>query len=377
MSRKVTSEGTWCSRGGMKEGLRWVALCTVVFGCTPQTGSEGAVTAAAAPPPAKQEATSASPAGAPHWDRKVRDLFSLEWRDAALRELLRRNHAAGRAEHEQEEQGRIKAVVVCPQPGTEPLIAVFIASPAEKHGSASTSGHFVVFRVDGTFVVFQNWNNFVKGPFGDVDGNGVIENLDPATKTRAGATVETLSVVPMIEPFEPSFILLWPPDSAQWRLREATKSAPPQIELFRQQDDAEVTLAVYRLIDGSWQGPRGSRSEGFLVAGSDLTASVLELAPPQCNGLAEYVAENLPEVRRAYAAAGPDARPGGIYDSDEPGALSMRLGFHHDDAFEARFHVTVSAGELQVTDGYFGQVPIPETEQARVRAACLGRGSLE
>lgn len=354
-----------------------LGLFSLVLGCSRASQPAGADPTLARTQPAPLKAPSAKahvpeqPEASIDWEPLVLDLFRLDRRDRALRELLKRNHAAGLAEHEPDHPATIKETVLCPQPNGLPLVAVFLKTSWEKPGSSTRQGHFMIFRSDGRHVVFQDWNNVLNGYFLDVNGDGIVEHVDAQENQLAGAVVQVLSVTPVVEPFEEEFVVIWSPGATKWLLHQPDSGVRPSIRLFKTSDVSEKVVAEYSWSEseGQWKGPEGSRRAGFLVVKGDLEQAALSLVDPTCERLAEYVAENLAEVRKVFDEAPEEARPGGVRYPAEGDDFSMALGFHHDDRFEAIFFVDVVNGELSVENG--GQpLTVPPTELERVRRAC-------
>jgi hypothetical protein len=130
----------------------------------------------------------------------------------------------------------------------------------------------------------------------------------------------------------------------------------------------------------SGTGPDLARVHGKLAieARGAAYAIVLETDEPSearanedqsCLGTAMQVASTLPEVKKSFQAADPDARQGGVVYVDEGANASASLGFDHDDHFESVFGIELKSGELTVTE-YGTPLSVPAADRAKVKAAC-------
>lgn len=306
------------------------------------------------------------------WSPQVLELLQLDRRDEALRALVQDNRAAGRADYESDDLGRVKAVTICPQPAGPPLLVVFLAASHEAAHAAPQSGHFMLFDTKGTFVDFQDRNNWLSGHLRDVEADGVMDHVASYQLSLGGVNVQALHVTPMVPPFESKFTLFWADDELQWRLVQPDPSVRPTLQLFEPRRSERV-VAEYRYSDAdqTWLGPNGSREDGFVVVDGDFERAARTIAEPECGSFAEHVAQGLPEVRDLFDRAGHQARPGALYYPVDEGDFSVALGFQHDDRFEAAVLVHVVKGELSVTK--HGQpIALPDQLVADVRRVCSG-----
>lgn len=107
----------------------------------------------------------------------VAQLTNLEHRDEALAELMRLN------EMRHTTRRKINHVLVCPQESSGPLYAVFVESKDAVNkryglGPGKPLGGVKLFDSDGNFIPYYCKANFIQGIFADVNGDGIIENID-------------------------------------------------------------------------------------------------------------------------------------------------------------------------------------------------------
>ncbi len=115
----------------------------------------------------------------------------------------------------------------------------------------------------------------------------------------------------------------------------------------------------------------GAGSVYAIVVETDSPTEALEQKRLSCEDTMYDVATNLPAVKRMYAEAGPDARPGGLFYPAEGNDRSLSLGFDHDDHFENVYFVDWKAGKFTVhSGGDDASLPIPPDGLARVTAKC-------
>jgi hypothetical protein len=135
--------------------------------------------------------------------------------------------------------------------------------------------------------------------------------------------------------------------------------------------------AVATFVKQSGSGQKASSVRGQLtvevrgssyaiVVESDAPTDALTAPATTCLGAAMEVAQALPEVKKEFAEADPDARQGGVTYSEEGNSASAALGFQHDDRFESVIEIDVVDGVLEVKK-YGVPLAVPAKEVERVR----------
>jgi hypothetical protein len=170
---------------------------------------------AAAKPPAEDKGAPAavapapSPAAADSPRQLVKKLLDPAKRNAALDKLMQLNHYDGGPT----DTALVNHVVVYPQPKGEPLYAVFKDenySVRSGAGLGKPLGHVLLFDSDGKYVPFYQNANSISGVFADVNGDGIVENVEAIfCGLRPAATV--ICVIPIVEKPVPLLCLAYNP----------------------------------------------------------------------------------------------------------------------------------------------------------------------
>ena len=103
------------------------------------------------------------------WNTDVLRLFLLEERDEALQKLLKEARYPKDPAYTEDDVGRIKEVVLCPQQGARPLVTIFAGSKSDPEDVSPRSGHLVVIRNDGLILPFYQGASYLDGHFRDLN----------------------------------------------------------------------------------------------------------------------------------------------------------------------------------------------------------------
>ncbi len=216
------------------------------------------------------------------WHPDVLALFSMQTRDKALQKILKRGYYPKKPGYKEKRAGRIKEVVLCPQPNRTSLVVVFARSVWDFEDVSSRSRHFITIRSDGMIIPFFNNANWLGGQLCDLNGDGVIDYIDTIEMIYKAGEATGLHVVPILENMSPSLHILWRPKQFKWRLFQPEKEKIPTIQIGTKKDDVFTPVAEYKwsFSEKRWNGPKGSPEQGFLVdEGDDEHTAALLLKP--------------------------------------------------------------------------------------------------
>jgi hypothetical protein len=208
------------------------------------------------------------------WSQDVLQLFSLSARDEALEKILKQAKYPTNPEYTEQDVGKIKEVVVCPQLDGPPLVTVFARSGCDGNDVSPRSGHFIVIRNDGLILPFSDGANYLDGYFLDLNGDGAIEYVDAlltGSWTDSYGSVTLLKVVPIKEEFRASLVICWKPDVFVWRLHQPDLGLNPTIQIGKGAEKEFELVAEYKWStqEKCWEGPRGSPDAAFMRVDGD------------------------------------------------------------------------------------------------------------
>ena len=170
----------------------------------------------------------------------VRDLLDAQKRDAALAALLGLKDAGA---------CKVNHVVVCPQADGGPLYAVFKAEGYERRmggGPGKAIGHVILFDGKGTEHPFWHNANSISGLFRDVNGDGIVENVETNSISPAAPpgmplerfSVKVLHVLPIVLKADPVLLVAYgigqpghPEDKPPWHWRAVDLDADGRLEI--------------------------------------------------------------------------------------------------------------------------------------------------
>jgi hypothetical protein len=206
----------------------------------------------------------------------VRGLMDESRRDEALKVLMNLN-----GESDDGKLVVVNHVVECPQPSGEPIYAVFKAEGYElKEGGrpGKAIGHVMLFTSEGRYVPFWKGANSIHGTFADINGDRIVENVEPfgvgvgGEGGAAGFPVKLLLVLPIVRSASPmlmvAYDLLLPRDPWSYELADVDGDGIAEIQLGPSDDNGVgITPAVtYRWSaeKEAYLGPDGGTDEHFI-----------------------------------------------------------------------------------------------------------------
>ncbi|HUX00288.1 MAG: YdjY domain-containing protein [Phycisphaerae bacterium] len=245
--------------------------------------SLGPAQAAEAPPAPAAVAPAPSPAAAESPRHLVQELLDPAKRNAALDKLMQLNHYKG-GPHD---TALVNHVVVCPQPKGEPLYAVF----KDEHyadwsgaGLGKPRGHVLLFDSDGKYVPFYKNANDPWGVFEDVNGDGIVENVE-SWYCGELRSCTILHVIPIVEKPMPLLCVAYNPKQRKtetwaWQMADAGKDGALQIQLgpvvkilgdpAHSRDDNGTNKQINPVVTYTWDkdkkayvGPAGGDDQPF------------------------------------------------------------------------------------------------------------------
>ena len=200
------------------------------------------------------------------WNPDVLRLFVLEERDEAFQKLLAEARYPENPAYREKEVGKIKEVVLCPQPGGQPLVTVFARSEFDPEDVSPRSGHLIVLRNDGLILPFYHGANSLDGYFRDLNGDGVMDYIDSWGVGHGAGTVTSLHLVPIREGFASSLVVYWKEGFYDWRIHQPDLDRIPTIQVGVKNKEQFRVVAEYQWSgeEKRWLGPKGSPEAGFL-----------------------------------------------------------------------------------------------------------------
>jgi hypothetical protein len=201
----------------------------------------------------------------------VKKLRSVETRDAAFREIIswQKYKEEDPAYHEKEAK-HIEHVVECPQPDGSSIFSVFFAQKGKPRG------HIILIDSDGTIIPFYSNANSIHGIFRDVNGDGVVENVE---HWRYGdkRCVDLLHVIQITPDPWPILRVAYnrgqPEEKWSWEAIESNTPRIFDIVLGPTAKDTGkvVPKVVYKWSDvnGKYEGPLGGMDMPFIRVDGD------------------------------------------------------------------------------------------------------------
>jgi len=213
-----------------------VFVMALLAGCEISDDAAPGKSAAQASTPAPAGVAPApSPDAADYPRQLVKKLLDPAERNATLAKLIQLNPGCtGRPT----DTAFVNHVVVCPQPKGEPLYAVFKDEKFSFRfgaGLGKPLGHIILFDSDGKYVPFYRNANVISGVFADVNGDGIIENVE-AIQYGLQHAATVIYVIPIVEKPVPLLCLAYNPwnrktEKWAWQAADARKDGVLQIQL--------------------------------------------------------------------------------------------------------------------------------------------------
>lgn len=229
-------------------------------------------------PPAQEKKTAAPVQRLTGSDNSVaapiQDLSAPNKRDAALARLLG---------HKEPSSVKVNHVVVCAQPQGPPIYAVFKAERYDLRqggGPGKAIGHVILFDSNGKQIPFCMNANSIQGVFEDVNGDGIVENVEPHTISPAAPRgvklerpgVNTLIVLPIVRNPTPLLYVAYgierhtKDDSGwSWEVSPPGKDGMREIRFGPKQGGKVTPQAVYTWAPEQhrYLGPEGAYDRTF------------------------------------------------------------------------------------------------------------------
>ena len=284
-------------------GFDWRELEAEIQRKAEQAGIERPAAAREMKPKTTKRTESRMAPGA--WHPDTLRLLSLETRDEAMQNLLKQGVYPENPSYTEDRAGKVKEVVICPQPGGRPLLAVFAGSEFERSDVSPRSGHLVVIRNDGVIFPYYQGANSIDGYLMDLNGDGVMDCLDSLDYGYDEGTLTGLYLVPITEDFEPALVVYWKKESFEWRSDQPEPERNPTIQIGRKRKGSFETVAEYRWSreEMRWVGPKGSLRDRFWRVDGDPDETAKKLLGPES------------EVGADQPATAPESKP---VDEEKP-----------------------------------------------------------
>jgi hypothetical protein len=205
------------------------------------------------------------------WNKDVVRLFSPAERDEALQKLLKEARYPKDAAYKEDDAGKIKDVVLCPNPNGRPMVTVFAETPHGRVDVPARSGHFIIIRNDGMIIPFYCGANSLDGYYRDLNGDGVIDYLESWDFGYDEGNLTGLHLVPITEKFIPALVVYWKDGDFTWRLIESEPGRDYKVEIGSTKRGRFELVAEYKWSkdEKRWVGPEGSVDAGFVRVDGD------------------------------------------------------------------------------------------------------------
>jgi hypothetical protein len=205
----------------------------------------------------------------------VRFLQDTNHRDRALYDLLERNSYYHGSYYDGKqhppETVKVNHVVVCPQKSGSPLYAVFKAEGYEKYfggGPGKPLGHVILFDSNGKYLPWYINANSIHGEFEDVNGDGIVENVESIhEESDGGKTNDRLWVLPIVPGGRPILEVRYDPKRWSYRALKKGQGIPWEIWFIQKNKStiASDSTVIYRWSKEkkAYEGPTGCERIGY------------------------------------------------------------------------------------------------------------------